>query len=159
MTVMRWGFSRRWPGGEDGMVSRITPRPINPGKILASVGDEEAGGTVLFVGTIRRRSAGRRVRGLSYEVYKGMAEKRMREIESAVRKKWPVLKMAMVHRYGDLEVGEVSVVVAVSCQHRAEAFEACRYAIDTIKGTLPMWKKERFADGAQTWVKGVPIGE
>jgi len=64
----------------------------------------------------------------------------------------------MVHRYGHLKVGDVSVAVAVSCEHRAEAFEACRYAIDTIKGTLPMWKKERFRGGAQAWVKGTPIG-
>ena len=94
---------------------------------------------------------------LTYEVYRGMAERRMHEIEDMVRKKWPVLKIAMVHRYGHLKVGEVSVAVAVSCEHRAEAFEACRYAIDTIKGTLPMWKKERFKGGVQTWVKGTPI--
>jgi len=86
-----------------------------------------------------------------------MAEKRMQEIERSVRKRWPVIKVAMVHRYGDLKVGEVSVAVAVSCRHRGEAFEACRYAIEAIKGTLPMWKKERYAGGAQTWVKGTPI--
>ena len=121
------------------------------------VGDKEAGGAVLFVGTIRRRSGGKTVEGLTYEVYREMAERRMREIEVRVRKKWPVVKMAMAHRYGQLKVGEVSVAVAVSCEHRAEAFEACRYAIDTIKGTLPMWKKERVRGGAQTWVKGTPI--
>jgi len=97
------------------------------------------------------------VEELTYEVYRGMAERRMHEIEDMVRKKWPVLKIAMVHRYGHLKVGEVSVAVAVSCEHRAEAFEACRYAIDTIKGTLPMWKKERFKGGVQKWVKGTPI--
>jgi len=121
------------------------------------VGDEEAGGAVLFVGTIRRRSGGKTVEGLTYEVYREMAERRMREIEVRVRKKWPVVRVAMVHRYGPLKVGDVSVAVAVSCEHRAEAFEACRYAIDTIKGTLPMWKKERFRGGAQAWVKGTPI--
>lgn len=112
---------------------------------------------MLFVGTIRRRSEGRTVVGLSYEVYKEMAERKMLEIEARVRKRWPVEKIMMVHRYGDLRVGEVSVAVAVSCQHRAEAFEACRYAIDTIKGSLPIWKKERFAGGSQSWVKGAPI--
>jgi len=121
------------------------------------VSDKEAGGAVLFVGTVRRRSGGKTVEGLTYEVYREMAERRMREIEVRVRKKWPVVKMAMAHRYGQLKVGEVSVAVAVSCEHRAEAFEACRYAIDTIKGTLPMWKKERVRGGAQTWVKGTPI--
>lgn len=135
----------------------ITRRPIDPAKVLASVGDKEAGGAVLFVGTIRRRSGGRAVRGLAYEVYTKMAEKKMHDIEERVKKKWPVVKISMVHRYGDLRVGEVSVAVAVSCEHRAEAFEACRYAIDTIKGSLPMWKKERFKGGAQTWVKGTPI--
>jgi molybdopterin synthase catalytic subunit len=125
--------------------------------VLASVGDKDAGGAVLFVGTIRRRSGGKTVEGLTYEVYREMAEKRMHEIEARVRKKWPVVSIAMVHRYGDLKVGEVSVAVAVSCAHRAEAFEACRYAIDTIKSTLPMWKKERFKGGAQAWVKGAPI--
>ena len=137
---------------------RITRRPIDPSRVLASVGDEVAGGTVLFVGTIRQRSEGKTVEGLTYEVYREMAERRMRDIEVRVRKKWPVVKVAMVHRYGRLKVGDVSVAVAVSCEHRAEAFEACRYAIDTIKGTLPMWKKERYKGGAQRWVKGTPIG-
>jgi len=137
--------------------NRITRSPIDPARVLELVGDREAGGVVLFVGTIRRKSEGRSVEGLTYEVYRGMAERRMREIEDSVRKKWPVVKMAMVHRYGRLKVGDVSVAVAVSCEHRAEAFEACRYAIDTIKGTLPMWKRERFKGGAQEWVKGYPI--
>jgi len=136
---------------------RITRYPINPAEVLALVGDREAGGAVLFVGTIRRRSEGKAVEGLTYEVYRGMAERRMREIEEEVRKKWPVMKIAMAHRYGQLKVGEVSVAVAVSCEHRAEAFEACRYAIDTIKRALPIWKKEHFKGGAQTWVKGTPI--
>ena len=125
--------------------------------MLEAVADEVAGGAVLFVGTIRKRSGGRTVEGLTYEVYREMAERKMLEIEKRVRNRWPVVKIAMVHRYGVLKVGEVSVAVAVSCPHRAEAFEACRYAIDTIKGTLPMWKKERFRGGSETWVKGAPI--
>lgn len=136
---------------------RITRQPIDASRVLASVEDEEAGGAVLFVGTIRRRSRGRTVEGLTYEVYQGMAEMRMHEIEAKVREKWPVVRIAMVHRYGNLKVGEVSVAVAVSCRHRADAFEASRYAIDAIKGTLPIWKKEHFRGGAQTWVKGMPI--
>lgn len=124
---------------------------------MSSVADEEAGGAVLFVGTIRRRSGRRNVEGLTYEVYREMAERKMVEIETKVKKRWPVVKIAMVHRYGALRVGEVSVAVAVSCKHRAEAFEACRYAIDTIKGAVPMWKKERFRGGSEMWVKGTPI--
>jgi len=81
----------------------------------------------------------------------------MKKIEEMVRKRWPIVAIAMVHRYGRLKVGDVSVAVAVSCEHRAEAFEACRYAIDTIKGTLPLWKKEKFQGGAEAWVKGSPI--
>ena len=138
-------------------VGRITRRPIDPARVLASVADDSAGGAVLFVGTIRNRSDGKKVRGLAYEVYREMAVKKMDEIEVMARKRWPVKKIAMVHRYGDLEVGEVSVAVAVSCEHRAEAFEACRYAIDTIKGSLPLWKKEKMAGGAEGWVKGTPI--
>lgn len=140
-----------------GRSERITRRPVEIDRILDAVGDESAGGTVMFVGTIRNRSEGKGVRGLSYEVYKEMAERRMREIEAGVRKRWPVKRMAMVHRYGSLKVGDVSVAVAVSCEHRAEAFEACRYAIDAIKGTLPMWKKEKFASGIEVWVKGTRI--
>ncbi len=137
--------------------AHITRGSIDPMKVLASVSDPEAGGSVLFIGTIRRRSGRKTVEGISYEVYKEMAVRKMVEIEAKTRKRWPVEKITMVHRYGDLEVGEVSVAVAVSCKHRAEAFEACRFAIDTIKRTLPMWKKERFRGGSQSWVKGTPV--
>ena len=136
---------------------RVTKSFIDPGKVLSSVRDPSAGGTVMFLGTIRNRSEGRQVTGLEYEVYKEMAERKMLEIEKKVRAKWPVNRMAMVHRYGRLKVGEVSVAVAVSSEHRAEAFEACRYAIDAIKRTLPLWKKELLAGGETSWVKGEPI--
>ena len=120
--------------------------------------DDSAGGTVLFLGTVRKKSEGRAVTGLTYEVYREMAKKRMREIEATTKKKWPVVRLAMVHRYGSLRVGEVSVAVAVSCEHRKEAFEAGRFAIDTIKRALPIWKKERFKGSRGVWVKGTPIG-
>lgn len=137
--------------------ARITKLPIDTAKVLRSVQDSSAGGTVMFLGTIRNVSEGRAVRGLKYEVYREMAEKRMEEIEREVRRLWPVKRVAMVHRYGDLEVGEVSVAVAVSSEHRAEAFRACRYAIDTIKGSLPLWKKEKLKGGAESWVRGRTI--
>lgn len=114
---------------------------------------------MIFLGTVRNRSEGRRVVGLEYDVYREMAESRMRRIEREVRKRWPVTKVSMVHRYGKLRVGEVSVAVAVSSEHRADAFAACRYAIDTIKSTLPLWKKEKPRRGRAEWVKGVPITE
>lgn len=124
--------------------------------MIREVSDDSAGGTVVFIGTIRNRSKLGRVEGLEYEVYKRMAERRMKSIEAQVRKKWPVRKVRMVHREGRLRVGEVSVVVAVSSTHRAEAFEACRYAIEEIKTSLPLWKRERVR-GTARWVEGRPI--
>ncbi len=138
-------------------ISRITTLPIDPAKVMKSVQDNSAGGTVLFVGTVRNVNEGRAVTGLRYEVYKDMAEKKMKEIEARVMSRWPVRRLAMVHRYGDLKVGEVSVAVAVSSEHRGDAFEACRYAIDTIKSSLPLWKKEKHRGGKEDWVKGTRI--
>lgn len=137
--------------------SWITDAPIDPESVLDLVRDRSAGGTVLFLGTVRNRSEGGVVTGLEYDVYKQMAERKMIQIEGRVKEKWPVKKIVMVHRYGRLEVGDISVAVAVSSEHRAEAFEACRYAIDTIKRTLPFWKKERFKGRRPQWEKGRPI--
>ena len=136
---------------------RITSEPIDPAAVLEKVRDPSSGGTVIFLGTIRNRNEGKSVEGLEYEVYRAMAEKRMMELESLVKAKWHVKKVFMVHRYGRLKVGEVSVAVAVSSEHRAEAFEACRFAIDTIKKTLPLWKKEKLKSGSEAWTKGEPI--
>ena len=136
----------------------ITKRGVDPAKIMAEVADRDAGGTVVFVGTVRRKSEVGNVDAMEYEVYEKMAEKGLRRIEAEVRKKWPVKRVSMVHREGFLKVGEVSVVVAVSSEHRGEAFEACRYAIDRIKTTLPLWKRERIR-GKNRWVEGVPIGK
>lgn len=135
----------------------ITASVIDPSKVLRSVRDKSAGGTVMFVGAIRNHNEGKPVAGLRYDVYRPMAEKKMQEIESKVRAKWPVKKITMVHRYGNLKVGEVSVAVAVSCEHRAEAFEACRFAIDAIKRTVPLWKKELSKGRKEKWVEGTPI--
>src|SRR5271157_3780498 len=132
----------------------MTASVIDPSKVLRSVQDRSAGGTVMFVGTIRNQNEGKPVTGLRYDVYRTMAEKKMQEIESKVRSKWPVKKMTMVHRYGSLKVGEVSVAVAVSCEHRAQAFEACRFAIDAIKRTVPLWKKEMSKGRKEKWVEG-----
>jgi molybdopterin synthase catalytic subunit len=123
---------------------------------MREVSDPTAGGTVIFVGTIRNRSEFGRVDGLEYQAYRKMAEKRMKVIATEVTKKWPVKKVSVYHREGRLRIGEVSVVVAVSSAHRAEAFEACRYAIDRIKTGLPLWKRERVR-GTGRWVEGNPI--
>ena len=107
----------------------------------------DCGGVVLFLGTVRDLTDGRVTVALDYEAYPGMAEKKLAEIEQETRRRWPVGEIALVHRLGRLDVGEVSVAVAVSCPHRAEAFEACRFAIDRLKELVPIWKKENWADG------------
>jgi molybdopterin synthase catalytic subunit len=136
--------------------NRIARKRILPSVVLEDVMDHSAGGTVLFVGTIRNKSRAGRVSLLEYQAYTEMAEKGMKAIEAEVMKRWPVKKVSMVHREGRLRVGEVSVVVAVSSEHRAEAFEACRYAIDRIKATLPIWKRERIGR-KNRWVEGTTI--
>jgi molybdopterin synthase catalytic subunit len=94
----------------------------------------------------------RRTASLDYEAYPGMAQKKLAEIEAEARRRWPVTDAAIVHRVGHLDLGEVSVVVAVSCPHRHDAFDACRWLIDTLKEVVPIWKKEVWADGTEEWV-------
>lgn len=131
----------------------ITEYPIDIPSAIRGVQSPQAGGIDLFAGTVRNQSRGRRVRAIEYSAYTPMAEKMMAEIETELRRKWALHKVVLVHRIGTLHVGEVSVVTAVSAAHRAEAFEACRYAIDRIKEIVPIWKKEIFEEG-QAWVVG-----
>ena len=138
--------------------SCVTPNRIDPAKVLDSVHDDSAGGVVLFLGTVRNRSKGKGVTGLEYETYRRMAEKRLAEVEKEIMARWNVKKVTIVHREGRLRVGEVSVAVAVSSEHRAEAFEAARFAIDSIKKSAPIWKKEVLKGGKTLWAEGVPIG-
>ena len=137
--------------------SRISRKPINPSEVLKSVNDEDAGGTVLFIGTIRNQTDGKKVKGLDYEVYRKMAKLEIAKLEEEIKKRWSIKSIRMVHREGKLKVGEVSVVVAVSAEHRGEAFDATRYAIDRIKESFPIWKREKFSGGRKVWAKGVPI--
>lgn len=132
---------------------RLTKSRIDPDSVLKQVRNRESGGTVLFLGTVRDNSDAGKVDLIRYEVYEPMAEKKLRQIEEDVKRRWPV-KVKLVHRVGKLHVGEVSVAVAVSAPHRAEAFEACRHAIELIKRDVPIWKKERLADGREVWVEG-----
>jgi molybdopterin synthase catalytic subunit len=111
------------------------------------------GALCLFVGVVRAENEGRRVRYLEYEAYEEMALPLMAEIAAETHRRWPVSEVRLVHRLGRLEIGEASVAVAVVSPHRAEAFEACRYAIDTLKARVPIWKKEHYADGA-SWLEG-----
>jgi molybdopterin synthase catalytic subunit len=110
------------------------------------------GAVVTFLGTVRDLTDGKVTIALDYEAYPGMAEKKLAEIEADTRSRWPVGDIVLVHRLGRLEVGEVSVAVAVSCPHRGDAFDACRFAIDRLKELVPIWKKENWADGSMEWV-------
>lgn len=111
------------------------------------------GGVVTFRGIVRNSSRGKRVRYLEYDAYPEMAEQELAKIAAEVERRWQTDHIALVHRIGRLEIGECSVVVAVACPHRGEAFEACRYAIATLKQTVPIWKKEVAEDGEE-WVEG-----
>jgi molybdopterin synthase catalytic subunit len=139
-------------GSDEADLYRMTEEPLSEAAVTAAVANPEAGGVVVFSGVVRNETGGRRVKFLEYEAHAPMAEAKMREIGDTVHARWPgVRAVAMVHRVGRLEIGESSVVIAVSAAHRAEAFEACRYAIDRLKETVPVWKKEHFEDG-EVWV-------
>lgn len=131
---------------------RLTHELIDYHALTEQVRRPDCGAVVTFLGTVRELTDGRQTAALDYEAYLGMAEKKLAEIERETRDRWPVGEMAVVHRLGHLEVGEVSVAVAVSCPHRAQAFEACRFAIDRLKEAVPIWKKENWADGSTEWV-------
>ncbi len=131
----------------------VVQEPLDVGAIIREISGPRSGGINIFVGTVRNHSDGKRVRQLEYSAYVPMAEKLMREIEDEITHRWPVDRVVLVHRIGILRVGEVSVITAVSAAHRAEAFEACRYAIDRVKSTVPIWKKEYFEEGS-VWVIG-----
>lgn len=115
----------------------MTEKPIDVSRVLASVETENAGGVVHFLGTIRRENG---LEGLLYESYPEMALAVLKDLVARSKARWPVERAAIVHRIGWIPVGETAVVVAVSCPHRAEAFEACRYLIDTLKSEAPIWK-------------------
>jgi len=131
---------------------RLTHEPIDFHALTESVRSPHCGAVVLFLGTVRDLTGEAVTVFLDYEAYPPMAEKKLAEIEAEVRRRWPVGEVAMEHRLGRLAVGDVSVAVAVSTPHRAQAFEACRYAIDTLKELVPIWKKENAPDGSGEWV-------
>jgi len=131
---------------------RVVEQPLSLDAIANDVDDPGAGGIVVFSGVVRNETGGRPVKFLEYEAHAAMAETKMREIGADIRGRWPgVRRVAMRHRIGRLEIGEASVLIAVSAAHRQEAFEACKFAIDTLKQTVPVWKKEHFEDG-EVWV-------
>ena len=129
----------------------IVDDPIDVARVLGSVAHPAAGGIALFVGTTRNHSHGKEVLYLEYEAYVPMALSLMAKIAEEASARWGLHAISIVHRRTRVAIGEASVVIAVSSSHRNEAFEACRYAIDILKRTVPVWKKEFFADGA-VWV-------
>src|SRR5580704_1305759 len=127
--------------------------PIDPAALVRHVRTDTDGGIVTFDGCVRNNSHGRRTLYLEYEAYESMALAKIREIAAQMHEKFSIDRVAIAHRLGRLEIGETSVFIAVSSPHRPAAFEACRFAIDTLKRTVPIWKKEYFADGA-VWADG-----
>jgi len=134
-------------------VFQIVREAIRPREIIENLKGPEDGALVVFDGFVRNNYKGRQTLYLEYEAYEPMAYAKMREIGVEVRAKFPIHRLAIVHRLGRLEIGETSVFIAVSSPHRAAAFDACRYAIDTLKRVVPIWKKEYFAGGA-VWAEG-----
>jgi molybdopterin synthase catalytic subunit len=130
---------------------KIVHATIDLDEILLSVKSPEAGAIDIFIGTTRNHSDGKEVLSLEYEAYEPMALRLMEGVAAEARRRWGINSIAIVHRVGKVEIGEASVIIAVSAAHRQEAFEACRYAIDSLKRDVPIWKKEVFSDG-EAWV-------
>jgi molybdopterin synthase catalytic subunit len=130
----------------------LTNQPIDAVAALDRVQSPAAGAVVLFLGTTREMTCGRRTDSLDYECYPEMAQRKLTELEAEARRRWPIVECAIVHRIGHLELGEISVAVAVSTAHRDDAFAAGRWLIDTIKQEVPIWKRENWADGETEWV-------
>ena len=135
----------------------IVDHPIDAAGVAAAVADPAAGAIVTFIGTTRDHNDGRRVTRLEYEAYPEMALAELRKIGATALERWPIAKVAIVHRIGVVPIGEASVVIAVSSGHRRAAFEACHFAIDRLKEVVPIWKKEHF-DGGEVWI-GSQTGE
>jgi len=134
-------------------IYELVRQPIGTSVLAGHVRAAEDGATVTFDGYVRNESHNRPTLYLEYEAYESMALAKMREIGAELHKKYRIHRVAMVHRLGRLEIGETSVFIAISAPHRAAAFDACRFAIDTLKRTVPIWKKEFFEDGA-VWADG-----
>jgi molybdopterin synthase catalytic subunit len=130
---------------------RVTDKPIDLQELVDWVTDPEAGAITIFIGTTRNNNQGRKVIALDYEAYPEMAEKELARLSGEAKKKWQICRMAIVHRIGPVQITEPSVIIAVSAAHREAAFAACRFAIEEIKKTVPIWKKEVY-EGGEIWI-------
>ena len=135
------------------MLIELGAEPLDARRLEAAVAHPGAGAICTFTGVVRDSSRGEAVTHLEYEAYAGMAEREMRSIVDEIAERWPEARVAMAHRTGVLEIGEASVVVSVSCPHRAEAIAACKWGIDRLKESVPIWKKE-FARSGAVWIEG-----
>jgi molybdopterin synthase catalytic subunit len=133
----------------------ITHKPIDVPAIIRAAESKEAGALNVFIGTVRAKTSGKGVVRLDYEAYEPMAKKEINKIVESAHAKWSIKNWAISHRVGTLAIGEVAVVVAISTSHRKESFEACQFIIDSLKQTVPIWKKEIFEDGEE-WVSAHP---
>jgi molybdopterin synthase catalytic subunit len=130
---------------------RVTNQPLDLQELVDFVTDAEAGAIATFIGTTRNNNEGRRVIALDYDAYPEMAEKELERIGADAKNKWPLCRMAIVHRIGPVQITQASVMIAVSSAHRDAAFAACRFAIEEIKKTVPIWKKELY-EGGELWI-------
>ena len=143
---------------------QLTDQPIDAATAIAAVHTQQAGAVVLFLGTVRAETDGRQTLSLDYQCYAELAEKTLGELEAEARRRWPLLGCAVIHRLGNVAVGETSVAIAVSSAHRQAAFAAGQWLIDRIKQVVPIWKEEHYADGDSTWIhpekeKGLGMGD
>jgi molybdopterin synthase catalytic subunit len=140
---------------------RVVRTPLDIQELIRYVTDPSAGAIATFIGTTRNNNEGRKVIALDYDAYPEMAEKELRRIGEDAKNKWKIERMAIVHRIGPVQIAEASVIIAVSSAHRDDAFQACRFAIEEIKKTVPIWKKEVF-EGGEVWIgtqTGQPLSE
>ena len=138
------------------MLFEVTEKPLDPEKLASHVRKGEAGAVVLFYGVVRDNSMGRRVDHLEYDAYPEMAEKVMRDLADEIMARFPVTDIAIQHRTGRLEIGEASLLVAISSPHRKEGFEAAAALVDRFKEVVPVWKKEVW-EGGEEWIEGEPV--
>ncbi len=139
------------------MASHLTENELDLASLLAETGTAEAGALVVFGGTVRIENDGKCVNGMTYSAYAPLAEKTLADIEAECLRKFSILRCRLLHRTGTLKLGELSVLIVVRAAHRAAAFEAARWAIDTLKQRVPIWKEEHYADGVSVHLAGVEL--